>query len=129
MKQDELKVRECIWCGAEMRHENFGDDYDKGEEFYICPECGIYFDSENFDDIEEAIKNWNERPYIDRLLTHIAELEAERKRLPEVYDETKWKENLIRVRELFADRFGDVDVEQFFQKIRSESYPGSTKGE
>ena len=55
--------------------------------------------------------------------------QAERKRFPEVYDETKWKENLIRVRELFADRFGDVDVEQFFQKIRSESYPGSTKGE
>ena len=62
------------------------------------------------------------------LREYIAELEAERKRLPEVYDETKWKENLIRVRELFADRFGDVDVEQFFQKIRSESYPGSTKG-
>ena len=54
--------------------------------------------------------------------------QTERKRFPEVYDETKWKENLIRVRELFADRFGDVDVEQFFQKIRSESYPGSTKG-
>ena len=102
MKQDELKVRECIWCGAEMRHENFGDDYDKGEEFYICPECGIYFDSENFDDIEEAIKWWNERPYIDSLLDRIAELEEEHgevremlARLIEAGNEMKsWRRNV-----------------------------------
>lgn len=38
----------------------------------------------------------------------------------EAYDETKWKENLIRVRELFAERFDGVDVEQFLRNIRSE---------
>lgn len=38
----------------------------------------------------------------------------------EAYDETKWKNNLNKIRSLFSERFEGIDVEQFFHSIRSE---------
>lgn len=38
----------------------------------------------------------------------------------EPYDESKWKENIKKIQDLFSERFDGVNVEQFFRDIRSE---------
>ena len=67
-----LKVRECTQCGAEMCLESLDT------EFYLCPECGTYFDDEYFDSMEAAIAYWNKRPYIDSLIARAEKAKAER---------------------------------------------------
>jgi len=47
-------------------------------EFYLCPECGTYFDDEYFDSMEAAIAYWNKRPYIDSLIARAEKAKAER---------------------------------------------------
>ena len=69
---DKLKVRECTRCGAEMCLES------SDTEFYLCPECGTYFDDEYFDSMEAAIAYWNKRPYIDSLIARAEKAKAER---------------------------------------------------
>ncbi len=74
---DKLNVRECTRCGAEMCLER------ADVEFYLCPECGTYFDDENFDSMEAAIAYWNKRPYIDSLIARAERAEAMVERLIE----------------------------------------------
>ncbi len=78
---NKLKVRECTKCGAEMCLESVDT------EFYLCPECGTYFDDEYFDSMEEAIKYWNKRPYIDNLIARSEQLEAMVEKLNDLIDE------------------------------------------
>lgn len=74
---DKLKVRECTRCGAEMCLESLD------AEFYLCPECGTYFDDGYFDSMEAAIAYWNKRPYIDSLIARAEKAEAMVERLIE----------------------------------------------
>jgi hypothetical protein len=67
-------VLPCIKCGAPAgweRPDALDDDL-----WIMCSECDFSMAVEWFFSVEDAAKEWNRRPYIERLLARIAELEA-----------------------------------------------------
>ena len=63
-----MKLKPCPFCGGEARWAN--DD----ENWIECSYCGV--ETRFFDDTQEAIKAWNRREPMERIIQRLTKEEA-----------------------------------------------------
>lgn len=91
---DELKLRECPFCGDEPKKSISEDGY----YWIICHKCGCYVVTRS---PESAEKKWNRRLIEDAQAARIAELESQ---VDDLQGELAQSSAVSRIVELEADR-------------------------